>query len=58
MSEIFSLMTLRKVCGYIDGTNHVSRIAYLADCDLELTRKAIRHLLFVDLYYICAESEF
>jgi len=30
---------------YIDGINHVSRIANLADCDLELTRQAISHLL-------------
>jgi nitrogen permease regulator 2-like protein len=34
-----------QVCKYIDGINHVSRIAYLADCDLELAREAIAHLL-------------
>lgn len=34
-----------KVCGYINGVNHVRRIAQLADCDLELTRQAIAHLL-------------
>ncbi|KAI5121666.1 hypothetical protein M0805_002742 [Coniferiporia weirii] len=39
-------LTMSKVCLYIDGTNHVSRIAYLADCDLDMTRKAIQHLLF------------
>ncbi|KAH0827157.1 nitrogen permease regulator 2-domain-containing protein [Lanmaoa asiatica] len=39
-------LTMRKVCRYIDGVNHVSRIAQLADCDLELTRQAISHLLY------------
>ena len=34
-----------QVCQHIDGVNHVSRIAQLADCDLELTRQAISHLL-------------
>ncbi|KAG8217736.1 hypothetical protein J3R82DRAFT_5895, partial [Butyriboletus roseoflavus] len=34
-----------QVCQYINGVNHVSRIAQLADCDLELTRQAISHLL-------------
>lgn len=38
---------LGQVCQYIDGTNHVSRIADLADCDIELTRQAISHLLYV-----------
>lgn len=35
-----------KVCPYIDGTNHISRIARLANCDLNLTRLAISHLLY------------
>ncbi|PCH37993.1 NPR2-domain-containing protein [Wolfiporia cocos MD-104 SS10] len=39
-------LTMVKVCQYIDGTNHVSRIARLADCDLDLTRQAIAHLLY------------
>ncbi|KAI0064562.1 nitrogen permease regulator 2 [Artomyces pyxidatus] len=39
-------LTMAKVCQYIDGTNHVSRIAHLADCDVELTRRAISHLLY------------
>ncbi|KAI0034016.1 nitrogen permease regulator 2 [Vararia minispora EC-137] len=39
-------LTMAKVCQYIDGTNHVSRIAHLAHCDLELTRQAIAHLLY------------
>ncbi|KAF8559796.1 NPR2-domain-containing protein [Imleria badia] len=39
-------LTMRKVCQYINGVNHVSRIAQLADCDLELTRQAISHLLY------------
>ncbi|CAK5277376.1 unnamed protein product, partial [Mycena citricolor] len=29
-----------------NGVNHVSRIAYLADCDISLTRLAISHLLY------------
>ncbi|TFY67085.1 hypothetical protein EVG20_g4074 [Dentipellis fragilis] len=39
-------LTIAKVCKYIDGTNHVSRICHLADCDIELTRQAISHLLY------------
>ncbi|TDL24839.1 NPR2-domain-containing protein [Rickenella mellea] len=39
-------LTMAKVCPFIDGTNHVSRIAHLADCDMDLTRKAISHLLY------------
>ncbi|KIP09077.1 hypothetical protein PHLGIDRAFT_68214 [Phlebiopsis gigantea 11061_1 CR5-6] len=39
-------LTVAKVCPYIDGTNHVARIARLADCDIELTRQAMAHLLY------------
>ncbi|KAJ7741526.1 NPR2-domain-containing protein [Mycena maculata] len=39
-------LTMVKVCRYIDGVNHVSRIAHLADCDIVLTRLAISHLLY------------
>ncbi|KAF9227654.1 NPR2-domain-containing protein [Gyrodon lividus] len=39
-------LTVKKVCEHINGVNHVSRIAQLADCDLELTRQAISHLLY------------
>lgn len=39
-------LTMAKICQFIDGTNHVSRIAYLADCDITLTRQAISHLLY------------
>ncbi|KIJ26415.1 hypothetical protein M422DRAFT_785263 [Sphaerobolus stellatus SS14] len=42
-------VTMAKVVPHIDGVNYVSRIACLADCDLELTRQAISHLL----YYQC-----
>ncbi|KAF9647541.1 NPR2-domain-containing protein [Thelephora ganbajun] len=38
-------LTMLKVCNVIDGVSHVSRLAALADCDLELTRQAIAHLL-------------
>ncbi|KAH9035540.1 nitrogen permease regulator 2-domain-containing protein [Lactarius pseudohatsudake] len=39
-------LTMAKVCQYIDGTNHVARIAHLAGCDINLTRQAISHLLY------------
>ncbi|EIN07227.1 nitrogen permease regulator 2 [Punctularia strigosozonata HHB-11173 SS5] len=39
-------LTVVKVCQYIDGVNHVKRIADLADCDLDLARQAISHLLY------------
>ncbi|KAF8623497.1 hypothetical protein AX15_006280 [Amanita polypyramis BW_CC] len=39
-------LTMVKVCRFIDGVNHVSRIAQLAECDIELTRLAIAHLLY------------
>ncbi|KAH7929743.1 NPR2-domain-containing protein [Leucogyrophana mollusca] len=39
-------LTMKKVCRFVDGVNHVSRIAQLADCDLELTRQSISHLLY------------
>ncbi|KAI0362371.1 NPR2-domain-containing protein [Trametes cingulata] len=39
-------LTIAKICPYIDGTNHISRIARLANCDLNLTRLAISHLLY------------
>ncbi|KAI9057883.1 NPR2-domain-containing protein [Trametes sanguinea] len=39
-------LTIVKICPYIDGTNHVSRIARLANCDPNLTRLAISHLLY------------
>lgn len=39
-------LTMAKVCNYIDGINHISRIAQLADCDISLTRQAISHLLY------------
>ncbi|TFK76297.1 nitrogen permease regulator 2 [Pluteus cervinus] len=39
-------LTMKKVCGFIDGTNHVSRIAHLADVEVNLARQAISHLLY------------
>jgi hypothetical protein len=38
-------LTMQRVCRHVDGTNHVGRISHLADCDLELTRLAVSHLL-------------
>lgn len=40
-------LTIIRVIPFIDGVNHVSKIAHLADCDLELTRLAVAHLLQV-----------
>ncbi|KAI0082811.1 NPR2-domain-containing protein [Panus rudis PR-1116 ss-1] len=39
-------LTISKVCQYIDGVNHVARIASLAECDIVLCREAISHLLY------------
>ncbi|RPD66360.1 NPR2-domain-containing protein [Lentinus tigrinus ALCF2SS1-7] len=39
-------LTIVKICPFIDGINHVSRIARLANCDPNLTRLAISHLLY------------
>ncbi|KAL8293073.1 hypothetical protein RQP46_000767 [Phenoliferia psychrophenolica] len=39
-------VTLFKVCTFIDGINHVKRIAELAEVDLTLARLCIQHLLF------------
>ncbi|KAI0709494.1 nitrogen permease regulator 2-domain-containing protein [Earliella scabrosa] len=39
-------LTVVKICPFIDGINHVSRIARLANCDPNLTRLAISHLLY------------
>ncbi|KAJ7509990.1 nitrogen permease regulator 2-domain-containing protein [Mycena galericulata] len=41
-----TVVKARPVCRYVDGVNHVSRIAHLAECDLALTRMAISHLLY------------
>ena len=40
-------LALSKICPYVDGINHVSRIAALADCDIDFARKAILHLLYI-----------
>ncbi|GJE90893.1 NPR2-domain-containing protein [Phanerochaete sordida] len=39
-------LTVAKVVQYIDGVNHVARIARLADCDIDLCRQAMAHLLY------------
>ncbi|KAH8106847.1 NPR2-domain-containing protein [Cristinia sonorae] len=39
-------LTMVKVCKHIDGTNHVSRIAALAEVDITFAREAISHLLY------------
>ncbi|KAK7693728.1 hypothetical protein QCA50_003300 [Cerrena zonata] len=39
-------LTIAKVCEFIDGVNHIARIAQLADCDIALAREAIAHLKY------------
>ncbi|CAL1705090.1 unnamed protein product [Somion occarium] len=39
-------LTIVKICKYIDGVNHIARIATLADCDVALVREAVSHLLY------------
>ncbi len=42
-------LTLRRILPFIDGVNHVKRIAQLADADIGLTRACLEHLV----YYGC-----
>lgn len=42
-------LTMQRVIPFINGVNSVKKIAVLADADLSLTKKCIRHLL----YYGC-----
>lgn len=42
-------LTMQRVIPFINGVNSVKKIALLADADLNLTRKCVRHLL----YYGC-----
>ncbi|KAK0560949.1 Nitrogen permease regulator 2 [Tilletia horrida] len=42
-------LTMAKIFPFIDGVNHVKKIAELADADLGLTRQCMEHLL----YYEC-----
>lgn len=42
-------LTMIKIIPFVNGVNHVKRIAQLADADLELSRQCIEHLL----YYRC-----
>jgi hypothetical protein len=41
-------LTLQRVHQYIDGVNHIQRIADLADVELKLVKKAVRELLYHD----------
>ncbi|KAJ9646972.1 Nitrogen permease regulator 2 [Knufia peltigerae] len=43
-------LTMLRIIPYINGVNSVKRIAMLADADLKLTKKCVKHLL----YYGCA----
>ena len=40
-------ITAARVSEYIDGVNHVARIAELADADPALTRETLRHMMYV-----------
>lgn len=42
-------LTMLRIIPYINGVNSIKRIALLADADLKLTKKCIKHLL----YYGC-----
>ncbi|RMD40154.1 hypothetical protein DV735_g4982, partial [Chaetothyriales sp. CBS 134920] len=42
-------LTMQRIIPFVDGVNSVKRIAALADADLKLTRKCVRHLV----YYGC-----
>ncbi|PWN50339.1 NPR2-domain-containing protein [Violaceomyces palustris] len=39
-------LTMKRVLPFIDGVNHVKRIAQLADADLGLTRACMEHLFY------------
>jgi nitrogen permease regulator 2-like protein len=39
-------LTMQRIIPYINGVNSVKRIAGLADADLKLTRKCVKHLVF------------
>lgn len=41
-------LTLQKVIAHIDGVSDVRRIAFAADVSLDLTKLALRHLLYYD----------
>jgi nitrogen permease regulator 2-like protein len=43
-------LTMQRIIPFINGVNSVKRIAGLADADLKLTRKCVKHLV----YYGCA----
>jgi hypothetical protein len=38
-------LSMARICRYVDGVNHVKKIAELADVDLELGRMCVQHLL-------------
>ncbi|KAI6822691.1 hypothetical protein KC340_g9781 [Hortaea werneckii] len=42
-------LTLQRIHSYLNGVNHVQRIAELADVELRLVKRAVRELLFYDL---------
>ncbi|BGP14087.1 hypothetical protein JCM10213_002382 [Rhodosporidiobolus nylandii] len=45
-------VTLYKICTFIDGVNHVKRIAELAEVDVYLARQCIRHLVYYNAVII------
>lgn len=42
-------LTMQRIISFINGVNSIKRIAHLADADLKLTKKCVKHLL----YYGC-----
>ncbi|GAA5829668.1 hypothetical protein JCM11251_000243 [Rhodosporidiobolus azoricus] len=45
-------ITLYNICSFIDGVNHVKRIAELAEVDLYLVRQCIQHLVYYNAVII------
>ena len=45
-------ITAARVSEYIDGVNHVARIAELADADPALTRETLRHMMYVPSLFL------
>lgn len=49
-------ITAARVAQFIDGINHVKRIAELADADPALTRETIKHMLYYQVVMMVSET--
>jgi hypothetical protein len=49
-------ITAARVAQFIDGVNHVKRIAELADADSALTRETIKHMLYYQVVMMVSPS--